>query len=485
MNVKTAGQPESLKEIVLFPFDDYALPLQRGVRLHLNSYRALTNRAPIAVGLGGPGEPDSLIAAYYGSVKRVGDELWMWYCGQGDDVDDKWHQRLCIAKSKDGRNWEKPNLGLVEYNGSKSNNLIEIDVSEHIQACVVYYEPDDSNPDRRFKMLFETARYSNMLAVAFSADGLHWKLHPGNPVGPIFEEAGGTKFNGVYYINGQGLRDEHWSPSGFARLLMTYCSYDFEHWYEASCMSMRRDALPPRPTLYGINNGPQVHLGAALWNRGNTLIGFYGMWDGHPSNDRRLMSMNLGLVVSHDAMHFREPIPDFPIVDAAEIRWKRAYESPINFNYPALIQGQGFENVGDETLFWYAPWPEQSSDGIRVASWPKDRLGYFSPFHGPDSKAHVTSQPIFLEGKTTRILLNIDGLSEDSRIKVSILDEKLNELSDYSCADSLDLLESGFRQVVRWRNHDSVQSEEPIRVRVDFEGRRPEEVKLYAIYLEQ
>ena len=93
-------------------------------------------------------------------------------------------------------------------------------------------------------MVFETARYSNKLAVAFSADGLQWKLHPGNPVGPIFEEAGGTKFNGVYYINGQGLRDEHWSPSGFARVLMTYFSYDFENWSEASCMSMRRDALP-------------------------------------------------------------------------------------------------------------------------------------------------------------------------------------------------------------------------------------------------
>ena len=485
MKIKPTGQEESLKEIVLFPFDDYALPLQRGVRLHLNSYRALTNNAPIVVGLGGPGEPDNLICAYYGSVKRVGDELWMWYCGQGDNVDDKWHQRLCLAKSKDGRNWEKPNLGLVEYNGSKSNNLIDIEIEDHVTACVVYYEPDDPNPDRHFKMAFETNYYGRKLAVAFSADGLHWKLHPGNPVGPLFEEAGGTKFNGVYYINGQGLSGEHWTPKGFVRALTTYFSYDFEHWSEASCMGLRRDALPPRPTLHGRINGPQVHLGAALWNRGNTLIGFYGMWDGHSSNDRRLTKMNLGLVVSHDAMHFREPVPDFPIVDAAEIGWKNAYESNKVVNYPALIQGQGFENIEDETLFWYAPWPEQVSDGIRVAVWPKDRLGYFSPFNGPESKAHVTSQPIFIDGKTTRVLLNIDGLSEDAKIKVLILDEKLNELPDYRSDDCLESLESGFRQAVRWRNQDSVRSDEPIRVRVDFEGRRPEDVMLYAIYLEQ
>jgi hypothetical protein len=78
MNITPNGKQENLDEIVLFPFDDYALPLQQGVRMHLNSFRAPTNRARIAVGLGGPGEPDSLICAYYGTVKRVGDEFWMW-----------------------------------------------------------------------------------------------------------------------------------------------------------------------------------------------------------------------------------------------------------------------------------------------------------------------------------------------------------------------------------------------------------------------
>jgi hypothetical protein len=29
---------------------------------------------------------------------------------------------MCYAVSEDGLHWEKPNLGLVEYNGSKENN---------------------------------------------------------------------------------------------------------------------------------------------------------------------------------------------------------------------------------------------------------------------------------------------------------------------------------------------------------------------------
>ena len=36
--------------------------------------------------------------------------------------------------------------------------------------------------------------------------------------------------------------------------------------------------IPPRPVVSGAHQGEQVHLGAALWNRGNVVLGFYGQW---------------------------------------------------------------------------------------------------------------------------------------------------------------------------------------------------------------
>ena len=37
------------------------------------------------------------------------------------------------------------------------------------------------------------------------------------------------------------------------------------------------------------NLTPQVHEGAALWNRGNTLVGLYGIWEGAKNwADRRI-----------------------------------------------------------------------------------------------------------------------------------------------------------------------------------------------------
>jgi len=202
--------------------------------------------------------------------------------------------------------------------------------------------------------------------------------------------------------------------------LETRASYDFEHWTKSTCLGLRRDNLPPRPMTYNFHAGEQVHLGAALWNRENVIIGFYGQWHGHPSHDRRLLTMDLGLVVSNDALHYREPIPDFRIVPAAEDSWRLIPFGDTTVHFPALIQGQGFENIGDETLFWYAPWPEHDSDGVRVASWMRDRLGYFQSFLGPEQNSHFISAPIDLEDKPARIYMNIDGLSEYSQIVLRV-----------------------------------------------------------------
>lgn len=478
MTVKQNGEQKNLDEIVLFPFDDIALPFQQGVKLELNSYSRSVDATPnIVLGPAEKGAPDDLAVTGYATVRRVGDELWMWYCAQSS-LDNEWRERVCLAKSPDGRTWSRPNLGLVEFAGNRNNNLVNLPVEEHVQACVVFYEPEDPDPARRFKMSFESGKYRNAMAVAFSADGLNWTLHPDNPLGPVFEQAGGTKYNGVYYLNGQG-GGGLWSPKGHSRKLQTLISYDFDTWTQASCVGLNRDPLPPAGTVYGVHAGPQVHLGAALWNRGNTLVGFYGMWNGHPSGDRRLTWMHLGLAVSHDGLHYREPVPDFPIVNAAEIGWKKLPDGDAVVHFPAVIQTQGFENIGDETLFWYSAWPEGDADGVRIAHWPKDRLGYFQSFTGPDSESYVVSQPLALGGRESRVFVNADGLGEHTELAVSVLTESFSQIPGYRG----EIKEAGFKQPVRWRDRETVSFDDPVRLRIDFTGLRPEDAQLYAVYV--
>jgi hypothetical protein len=112
-----------------------------------------------AVPVGPPGSADGRGVIYYGTVLEVNGELWMWYLGMGDQDPDR-HYRVCFAKSQDGKTWEKPDLEAVEYGGNRHNNLVDLDQGKFsVAGCVVYYEPEDADPHRRFKMLFTGAKY--------------------------------------------------------------------------------------------------------------------------------------------------------------------------------------------------------------------------------------------------------------------------------------------------------------------------------------
>ena len=73
---------------------------------------------------------------------------------------------ICYATSQDGLVWKKPPLGIVEFDGSKQNNL----VLRRVHGAGVWKDPHDSNPKRRYKTFLKRSATS----VAFSPDGLHW-----------------------------------------------------------------------------------------------------------------------------------------------------------------------------------------------------------------------------------------------------------------------------------------------------------------------
>ena len=94
---------------------------------------------------------------------------------------------ICYATSHDGVNWERPNLGLVEHDGTTDNNIV---ISNAAFANVIE-DTRDPDPDRRYKSLFfedqDWAALGSLhidqgVSVAFSPDGLRWTKHPGNPV---------------------------------------------------------------------------------------------------------------------------------------------------------------------------------------------------------------------------------------------------------------------------------------------------------------
>lgn len=71
---------------------------------------------------------------------------------------------VCYATSPDGLHWKKPNLGLVEYNGSAENNI----VWRGPHGAGIFKDVREVNPIHRYKAIFRG------LKVSTSSDGLNW-----------------------------------------------------------------------------------------------------------------------------------------------------------------------------------------------------------------------------------------------------------------------------------------------------------------------
>lgn len=482
-----AAEPTApAREIVLFPFDDVSLPFNKGLILTLVPGRKSSTADPQhpnqpVLNIGHPGDADFPRVYFYGTVLKIGDGYCMWYTGY--DQDRK--RQVLYATSKDGIEWVKPKLGIADYHGNRDNNLVGLDGHQPMVGlcALVLHEPEDPDPARRFKMLREDAipGLSWPVMVAVSADGVNWKSLNGNkPINPNhqLEPSGVIKFDGMYYVNGHSGVVRHPVPGAHKRTMQTFASPDFETWTQSAHLSFRRDNLPPRPPSdFEGHRGEQVHVGASLWNRGNVVLGFYGQYH-NPTNDRRTAVVDIGLIVSNNAVNFREPIPDFKIIPS--------FEEPDRAE-PRLTQGEGFLNIGERTFVYYGIWTEVNRDGptgVRVATWPRDRFGFYAPAPGITG-ANCISNPLTPPHAGTRIFLNVSDLSDLSTLTVELLDEQMRPIPGYSGDDCVVVKKAGFHQEATWRGRDDLGSiNQPVRVRVTWGGRLFQQAKLHAIYLE-
>jgi hypothetical protein len=90
---------------------------------------------------------------------------------------------ICYATSDDGIVWKKPDLGIIEYEGSRRNNIVigHGAAGLHIgqDGMMVFVDPN-APVDERFRMTNRFSkkgeRKSDGLNLMSSGDGIHWKL---------------------------------------------------------------------------------------------------------------------------------------------------------------------------------------------------------------------------------------------------------------------------------------------------------------------
>ena len=498
---------DEAKAVTVFAFDDVSIPHTQNLKLEMRTPERYPDN-PV-VRRGPPGSPDALGVQFYGSVIREGGRFRMWYVAFDDDATNpvpsaRW--RAAYAESSDGLHWMKPTLGLVDYKGSKDNNLILTDPSPlGFVNLKVLADADDPDPRRRYKIsthvYFRHNTRLGTLAPFASADGLHWKLltdatprsaelRKEDLVLPAvhFEPCGGLyQWDGLYYICGQNAMA---APRPYhGRVVRLYRSSDFVHWSATSSIAFVRT---PQHTLLGpgrSREGEQNHEGISVWNRRNLLLGLSGRW--HGALDWGGVTVDLGFVISNDGVHFREPLHEWTFLRRGEDgAWDQG----------GVLQGQGFENIGDQTWIYYGAWDPRHREkdpargGVGIAMLPRDRFGDLvvdesgkgpGDYQTPEiTSDFITTALTTPSGAPVRFHLNADGLGAGSALKVEILDAQEHPLPGCSGADAAVVRESGFQVPVAWRGQTDLSNlPERIRLHITFDGKRNTAIRFSALYM--
>jgi len=489
---------DETKATTFFAFDNVSIPHTQNLKLEMR--QPARHPANPVVKRGAPGMPDAQGVQFYGSIIKDNGKYRLWYVAFDDDPNNKvassrW--RAAYAESVDGLNWVKPELGLVEFHGSKKNNLLDMG-GESWGFVNLKVLKDDADPDpaRRYKMTthvyYRHTRRLGTLLPFVSADGLRWK--PVKDVKPLkaelrkedlfipgfhFEPCGGLyQWDGQFVISGQNALPGIHPYQG--RSTRHYRSADFVNWSATNHIAFVRASqyewLGPNRS----REGEQNHEGISVWNRSNVLLGIYGRW--HGAAEWKDVRIDLGLVMSNDGLNFREPKHEWTFLERGKDgEWDQG----------GLIQGQGFENIGEQTFVYYGTWDprptggkEVPRGGVGIVVLPRDRFGdlVFDPTNeGPADYQlpKVTAELVthsFPVSKP-RFFVNADGLGEEAALRVELLDHLERPVPGYSAV----VRQNGFQTPVDFKSEAKLP--ESVRLRIVFEGSKRTDIRLSAIYV--
>ncbi|MSP13045.1 MAG: hypothetical protein EXR62_08805 [Chloroflexi bacterium] len=441
-------------------------------------------------------EPWEYLMPYiYGTVMRDPDTglFKMWYNIMTLNEGDTWH--LCYATSPDGIHWERPRLGLFDFQGSKDNNLIE----RGLCAPTVLYTPWDSDTRRQYKMLagISTGAWPEPWIGLFSADGIHWQRNPepifptGKPFLPgdeatamwdpytgryvafpkVHAGAGQTRFGrGKRRSVGISYSDDfiHWT---MPELVFTPDEQDDEN--TARRNARFRDRLsvdhPAEYTAewYNMNVHPYegLYLGlVSVFDASGAAP--YGNQDG---------TMHIQLVSSRDLRHWQRAGNREPFIElGAAGAWDGEQINGASTEFVTVgdeiwIYYSGYPHTHQDETFWK---PEQAKGFPRLlpggVGLAKLRLDGFVSVDADKKGGSVTTHPFQWEGG--RLWLNGVAATGEigGEITCELLDGPGDALPGFTREDCIPFTGDSVRHPVTWQHQAGLPAPAvgPVRLRV-------------------
>jgi len=237
--------------------------------------------------------------------------------------------------------------------------------------------------------------------------------------------------------------------------------------------SFRRDDLGDQSLNAGARE--EAHLAGSVWNRNNVLLATYGLWHGAERWEDK--SMDLGFLMSHDGVHFKEPIRDHVFIEKGkENTWDEG----------GLLQGQGFMNIEDSTYIAYGSWDMTKPDypprgGVGLVKIRRDGFGYLSVMNNSQDGYFITRniETHEFDSGLLEIYLNVEGSSPSSPVRIELVDGLGISIPDYAGEYAAEVVSDGVYQKINWSNGTpSVKEDFAVKVTLI----NPTDTQVYALY---
>ena len=376
---------------------------------------------------------DDLYRMYYASHLGIPES----YSGE--------NQVTCYAESRDGIQWTKPSLGLVEFQGSKDNNIVLYggDASHNFAPFI------DTKPGIPASERYKAVGGNNPGPYIFaSADAIHWRRLEEEPL----------SIEGKFDSQNVAFWDPHQQQYLFYfrikpgyRYIALSTSQDFRNWTSTVPIDVGN---APRQQLYTnatipYFRAPHVYLSFPM-----------RYFKGFPTllkTDKPIKPKGISdgvFMFSRDGLHF-----DRRYLEA----FIRPGISPRNWTKHSVMTSWGLLATAEDEISVYIL-QHYHSDTAHLRRGVLRTDGFVS-LHAAYSGGEFTTRPLTFSGN--RLVLNVSTSAAGS-VRVEIQDADGNPLDGYHLKDSQRIYGDTIRHIVHWQADGDVSALAGTPVRLRF-----------------
>lgn len=381
----------------------------------------------------------------YSTIFRDGDIYRMYYRGSNTAPDGrKTHREVtCYAESRDGIRWERPELGLFEFEGSRANNIVWDSAGTHNFTPFRDTNPD-CPPEAQYKAVARgTDEYHQSLLAFQSPDGIHWKRMQEKPV--VTEGAFDSQNLAFWDAERKEYRCYLRDFRDGKRDIKTCTSKDFLSW--------------TKPVWLDYGDAPREHLYTnavrPYYRAPQIFIGFPTRYE--PDRGSAVEPL---FMTSRDGLTFRRWGEAIIRAGRNRARWGNR----SNYIWWGLVETESDLPGAGRELSLYSNEAYERGGGGKLRRFTY-RIDGFVSINAPLAGGEVITKPLVFEGR--EIAMNFSTSAAGS-IRVELQDASGNPLPGFALTDCPAIYGDEIEGVMKWKQGADLSglAGKPIRLRI-------------------